>query len=351
MLPERRKNFIIFIVGIIIFILLVISIFGISKYIKNRNAENNKDIDDRVSDPYPNDYAYYGIGLDLENIYRVYGITSNYVEKYIGVRSFYKVQDSIIKDNHLTVYTDGINELRYDAENRDFYMYRSDDFYSNNVSVRLTKDYILVFNSDNIVTKRAYNTNEEKIIIRNIDIKDILIKDNMMYFTDNKAIYSLDLTRDYQTKLDIKVDPEAESNEFKLLDCDNTYLVYTYNNNLYFYHFGSSSIKTIEIFSIRNENLDFISMTGTGFYYEVLGEDGTYSVKFYSYLNNTIEEVYLSRFKVTKIVQLNDGIYYMDILANDAKESILYSYKEQDIIKRLENRYLYFVYLGSNHEN
>lgn len=351
MLPERRKNLIIFIVGIIIFILLVISIFGISKYIKDQNEENNRDIDDRVSDSYPKDYAYYGITLDLENIYRVYGITNNYAEKYIGIRSFYKIQDSIIKDNHLFVYSDGVNDLRYDATNREFYMYRYDDFYSNNVRVRLTKDYIIIFNQDNIVTKRAYNTKEDKEIISNIDIKDILIKDNMIYYTDNKRIYSYDLARDYQNVLNIKLDSEAESHEFKLLDFNNTYLVYKYNGNLFFYHFGLSSVKTIESFSICGEGLEFISAFGNGFYYQTLNEDGTYTLRSYNAEKNIIEEIYLSRFKIIKIVPLNDGMYYMEIFANDAKESVLFSIKEMDIVKRLDNNYLYFVSLGSNDEN
>ena len=236
MLPERRKNLLIFIIGIIIFILLVISIFGISKYIKNRNAENNRDIDDRVSNPYPSDYAYYGITVDLENIYRIYGVTSNYIEKYIGIRSFYKIQDAIIKDNHLFIYSDGVNDLRYDASNRDFYMFRYDDFYSNNVSVRLSKDYIITINRDNIINKRAYNTKDEKEIIKDIEIKDMLIKDNMLYYTDNKAIYSYDLTYDTQKVLEITPDLETEKNEFKLLDFDDSYLVYNYNGSLYFYN-------------------------------------------------------------------------------------------------------------------
>ena len=351
MLPERRKNLIIFIIGIIIFILLVISIFGISKYIKNRNEENNRDIDDRVSDPYPNDYAFYGITVDLENIYRIYGITSNYTEKYIGIRSFYKIQDSIIKDNHLFVYSDGVNDLRYDASNKDFYMYRYDDFYSNNINVKLTKDYMLLFDQDNTIAKKAYNSSETKEIIRNINISDILIKDNMIYYTDNKSVYSYDLNRDYQQKLAIDIDPEAESHEFQLLDFNETYLVYKYNGNLFFYHFGLSSVKTMESFSIRSENVDFISASDNGFYYQVLNEDETYSVKFYNYGSNIIEEVYLSRFKVNKIVPLSNDIYFMEIVVNDVKESILFSSKEMDIVKRLENRYINIVSLGSNNEN
>ena len=41
----------------------------------------------------------------------------------------------------------------------------------------------------------------------------------------------------------------------------------------------------------------------------------------------------------------------MEIVVNDVKESILFSSKEMDIVKRLENRYINIVSLGSNNEN
>ena len=39
-------------------------------------------------------------------------------------------------------------------------MYRYDDFYSNNINVKLTKDYMLLFDQDNTIAKKAYNSSE-----------------------------------------------------------------------------------------------------------------------------------------------------------------------------------------------
>ena len=339
MLPERRKRLIITIVGIVLFCLLVVSIYAISNYVKEKTAINNKDIDDRANGSYPKEYTLYGITVDMENILRIYGIDSNYFEKYIGVRSFYKDQSEMIKDNHLFIYTDCVNELRYDDNDREFYLYKYDEYYSNNTKIKLSKNNIIMFDKDNNVITRKYNSDDIKTILNNISYDNVLVKDNHLYYVDDTGIHKYNLNND--VKDDLFIFDELDHN-VKLIRVNDNYLVFTDNNEVNIYINNTKEI--VPIINMDDIKIEYLELVNDGYYFQIPNLDGTYSIKKYSLVNSRLEnEEFITKFKVKKMSIINNNLCYMDIIIDDKEESILFSLKIGDIVKKLDNKYIYIA--------
>ena len=188
MLPEKRKRLIIGIIAIFAIIIIVILLALLSNYIKSRHENQN---DERRNDAYPEKYEYFGITMDKDGIYKLYGISGN-EEEYLNVRTFYNVEDMIDKDGKLVIYSDAANELRYDKKTKEFYFYEIDSNYSNKYKVLLSKDYI-VTKEDRIINYRKYNSEEIKNITDKAIDYECLLHDNKVYYVLEDGIYEFNL--------------------------------------------------------------------------------------------------------------------------------------------------------------
>ena len=354
MLPERKRRLIIGFIGGILFIALVISIFAISNYVKSKNVEK-KDIDDRPNSVYPTDYLLYGLTVDTENIVRLYGLTDNYTEKYLGIRSFYKDQDNIVKDGHLFMYFDCVNELRYDNDLREYYLYKYDEYYSNNVKIKLAKNYIILFDKTGSVSARKYNEGEPKDILSNVSYDNTFIKGNIIYYTDINGLHRYRLNNDAnETIFDYK--EYTEKPVLKILTINDNYIAYTKDGDLNIYANQLNYSKAIDVFAeligISKENIMFLELTNDGFYFQVANEDGTYSIKKFSLIKNKLDtEEYVTKYKVNEMKLITKGLYYMNITIDSREDYILFSTKEKDVVKNLENKYIYISSLEDNNDN
>ena len=101
MLPEKKKRLIIGIIATFAIIIIVILLALLSNYIKSRHENQNHE---RRNDAYPEKYEYFGITMDKDGIYKLYGISGD-EEEYLNVRTFYNVEDMIIKNNKSKIKT------------------------------------------------------------------------------------------------------------------------------------------------------------------------------------------------------------------------------------------------------
>ena len=223
MLPEKKKRLIIGIIATFAIIIIVILLALLSNYIKSRHENQNHE---RRNDAYPEKYEYFGITMDKDGIYKLYGISGD-EEEYLNVRTFYNVEDLIIKNNKLVIYSDAVNELRYDKKTKEFYFYEIDSNYSNKYKVLLSKDYI-VTKEDKIINYRKYNNKEMKNITNEAIDYEFLLYNNKVYYVSEDGIYEFNLNNE-KTK---KITDKTPEDQVKLISVNNKY-VYTIINDEY----------------------------------------------------------------------------------------------------------------------
>ncbi len=244
MLPEKRKKLIISCIAIIIAIIVVILLGKISSFIKNKS--NNIE---RRSDDYSELYDYIGVAKDKDGIYKIYGINED-DEKYLDVKTFYDVKDMINIDNKIVLYSDAVNEIRYDSKNDEFYFYELDSFFNKYDNVSLTHDYLAVTDNDKISYKK-YNSGQLESID---DAEDYLLKNNKMYYLSNNDIYEYDL--DSKNKKTIVSSEETDT--VKLIAISDKYLFYSKNDELNAYNikrYYSETIRNRKFYSVSDEGI------------------------------------------------------------------------------------------------
>ena len=138
MLPDRKKNLIIWVVSIIGVIIVIFLMYNLAKFMHNRSG--NVVVAD---DTYPADYSYYGISVDEDNNYQLTGLNLDYDETILGLRSFYYIDKLYYFSDHLVLYSDAINQVNYDKNNNTFSFYEINSFYSNQIEVLITDNYYI----------------------------------------------------------------------------------------------------------------------------------------------------------------------------------------------------------------
>lgn len=312
MLPEKRKRLIIGAIALIVIIIVVILLDKISSFIKNRNNVNEKRNDD-----YSEIYDYIGITVDEDNIYKVYGINEN-EEKYLDIKTFYEVKDITNINNKIVLYSDAVNEIRYDNKNNEFYFYELDSNYIQSDFVLLSKEYIYLSSNNKLLFRKygSENTNELEVSGK------FLEKNNKIYYLKDNTLYEYDVT----IKRDRIVSKYDVFDNIELLSISNNYLFYTQNNALNAYN--------LEGFT--NINL------GEMKFYEI-SNDG-----FITYENNKIlnysfkEETFTKEYEVSnikKIIYLGNNNIYLNFDNN----YVIINMQTLKTWKSLENEYIYLM--------
>lgn len=326
MLPEKKRNLIILGVSILVLIIIVLSIAFLSSWMKNRN-KNNEGRDDA----YPKEYEYYGILKDSDDVYKVYGITSN-EEVYLGIRTFYEVTDAKMINNHLVFYSDAANELRYNKKKNTFNQYELDSYYNNNYKVRITDKY-LVYTNKNEIYYKAFNNSEEKI-----KIADNLINDNIIITSDNIYFLASDGVYEYTFGGSTNKVLDTNGAELQMLAKNKRYLYFYRNNVLIVYDIKDKDEINIEL---RARNSKFIATWSEGFFYQ----DSENIIRKYSLDigQSLIYEYPLEDNEVDNYRVIADDLLLVTRI-NDSKEySLIINTKEEKIERVLDNNYIYLV--------
>lgn len=311
MLPEKRKRLIIGAISALVIIVVVILLGKISSFIKNRNTEITQNNDD-----YSEIYDYIGVSIDKDGVYKVYGISDS-EEKYLGVKTFYEVKDIINIDKKVVLYSDAVNEIRYDLEKDEFYFYELDSFYNKNENVKLTKDYLVVIDDENI-KYRKYGIDEFTTLDK---YTDYLVGDNKIYYTKNEAIYEYNMA----TKEE-KIVTMSEK-EINLLAISDKYLFYLSNDVL-----NACNLENFSNSSITNAT--FYGISSDGFLTEKDNILYNYSMSKSNYTYN-----YYVGSTINKVIYLNNNMFYLSYDENYAIIDIV----KGNVWKTLENEYVYLM--------
>lgn len=329
MLPEKRKKIIISIIAIIIFIIVVIAIGYLSKYIKSLH-----EVKMREDDKYPSIYEYYGILKDTDNVYNLYGL--NEEEKNLNLHTFYSILDVYVKGQKIVLYSDAVNEVRYENSSESFYFYELDSYYSNSYKVKLSEDYLLRTNGYNL-DYWTYDKTEKTSISTNLIDDNILTNNNLVYYNIKDGIYSYNL----KTKENTLIIPSNYYSKLKLLKCNSNYLIYLEDNDLYVYDLNNNkNINLSETLGIDESN--FLDLTLDGIL--ILKEDtlSKYLVKTEEEKPINTEE--LNDYQIKKCERISDDLYHFTVMDSDAKlKSIIFSLENQKIVKEYTNNYLYIM--------
>lgn len=327
MLPEKRKRLIIGIIAIFAIIIIVILLALLSNYIKSRHENQN---DERRNDAYPEKYEYFGITMDKDGIYKLYGISGN-EEEYLNVRTFYNVEDMIDKDGKLVIYSDAANELRYDKKTKEFYFYEIDSNYSNKYKVLLSKDYI-VTKEDRIINYRKYNSEEIKNITDKAIDYECLLHDNKVYYVLEDGIYEFNLNNEETNKIIEK----AVDDQVKLISVNNNY-IYTLINDEYIVYKIDSAEK-INVSEYIKEPFMYVDEKD-----EALIFKDSEGIKTFSLLTRRASSkvYYIDGYDVEKSININDNYYYMNLILDDNEKYVIIDLEEGKEIKEFNNKYLY----------
>lgn len=315
MLPDNRKKLIIGIVAVIVSIIVIILIASLSNFIKSRSNLEKK----RVDGDYSSKYAYYGFVKDDYNVYKLYGINED--EEFLDLKTFYEVKDVLVKNKKLIVYTDALNEIRYDTDNNEFYFYELNSFYSNKLNIRLSNDYLIDV-SDNVTYWGNDTDNTESQKIDN-NIKDYVISDNSFYYIKEDKLYVYDLA------LGLKDTLENVSSSDTLLDANENYLYLTNERDIYIYNIKNKTMTNVS--DVLKEDIYYLGSTKKGFLY--LTENNVKEYDHSVFQSKLLKMNFNESVKSSKY--LKDKVYYME---ND-EGSFIYDFIKNEKIE-LENKYI-----------
>lgn len=314
MLPEKKKRLIIGIIAIIVCVIVVIGLWKLSSFIKNRNNEYVKN-----NSEYSENYEYFGVLKDSEGIYRVYGINES-EEVYLSLKTFYEVKDILVKDKRLILYSDAVNEVRYDKDINEYYFYELDSYYNNKEDISLAKDYLVTY-KDKVITYWKYGDDDKKKV-SNVD--SYLVYENKLYYVTNNMIMEYDLDTGESNTL--------VNSEFTLtlLSVNNEYLYYKEGSILYSCKL-SNYVKYNESELVKGE---YLAITDTGL---LLSNEG--KVKNYDINNKrVINELEFDQ-DIEKVYKIKNSLFYFKFSNN----YVIIDIDKGEIVSDLENDYLYLV--------
>lgn len=335
MLPEKKKRLIIALISVVIIIITVCAIYKLSSYIRSRN--NNTTIEERNNDEYPSDYSYIGVLKDKDNIYKLYGIKDK-EEKYLNVRTFYDIKDIITKDNKLVLYSDAMNELRFDKEKDEFYFYELDSNYNNKYSVYLSENHI-VTKEDKVINYRKINESEEKNITNKAINDEIFVNNNKVYYVLSDGVHQFDL----ESLNDRVVVYKDKKENIILIGVTTDYIFISKDDKLIAYKFQAN--KNMNIENYLEGEYSFIDVADNGF---LIKQDD--EIKEYTFVMNKVLEktIPLDGYEIKSSKYLQDSLYYMTLAKDDEVKSVIINKDKKEIVKEFENNYLYLWRANEN---
>ena len=317
MLPEKRKRLIIGAISIVVIIIVVILLGKISSFIKNKNDENTQRNDD-----YSQIYDYIGVTVDKDNIYKVYGINED-EENYLNVKTFYEVKDTINIDNKVVLYSDAVNEIRYDNKKGEFYFYELDEFYNKYDNVKLTHDYMVISDNEKVSYRKYGSDTIEKVEQAN----EYLVQNNKLYYAIDESIYEYDMT----SKKKKMIAMYEKNDNVELVDVSDKYLFYLKNDEL-----NACSLEKFANYDLSQ--MSFYSISNDGF---ITLENNT--LKNYSISKDTYTFEYNLNGEINSLIYLNNNTFYLSFDDN----YVIIDMSSSKVWKNLNNDYIYLMKVKS----
>lgn len=338
MLPEKRKQLIIGIIALLGIILVIILMYNLSQYIRNR--ENSQEVV-VVDDAYSSEYLYYGFIEDENGNYQLIGLNSDFEEEMLGLRSFYMMNNLYYYHDHLMLYTDAINQINYNATDNTYTFYEADPFYSNNVEVLIAENYYVYYHDTTLEYCEIANCSRTEITADLVD-DTILLSSNNVFYQTSQGFYAFDLATGTNTLVMLPY-PIGESG---LLAADDDYVVLLNGDDLYAYQIDNGTTSDIsEIILEEETDFEFINIQDNYIIYQVVDEEGNYNLRKYSLrirdLLNT--NFALESEQVSRNFVIDDTLLYAELVNGDAVRYVIMDMQEQSIANELDNAYLVMI--------
>lgn len=336
MLPEKKRKLIITIVSIIAIILVIILMYNLAKFMQNQSKINDTTTKD---DAYPMVYDYYGFMYDEDGNYQLVGLSSNFEENKLGLRSFYAMSNLYYYNNHLVLYTDAINQINYNKEDEEYFFYEQNSFYSNDTEVYITnKNYI--FNNGKKLEYCPKENCTKKVISENLSDDIVLIDDELIFYEENNTINSFDITKDEKKTID------SSNTELQLLALNDKYLIFLKNMSIYVYDLLDGYATDISS-SILEDTLEFtfLSLQDESIIYQTKDEDGNNVIKTYFMpLSDTLNATYnLAKEEVTNCYPITDKLLYAELVLDNRVRYVIMNMETQEIVREFSNPYVVLI--------
>ena len=335
MLPEKRKELIIFGASIVGVIIIIILMYNLAKFMHNRSEKL-----EAPDDAYDTYYNYYGVITDKDDNYQLVGINSEYIEKEIGLRSFYPINKMYYYNNHLRFYSDAINELRYDNEEEKYYLYELNSFYDNNTKVYLTNEFLIKLN-DKTLSYEEYEKDENNIISENVEKDNILIYDNKIYYITNEGVEVFDFELETKKMLIVK----QKDTNINLLQMNAKYLVYDVDGTYFVYNIETEKTTNLSYYIEKDiqKEYKFIALTSDNFIFQTTDYANDIVLKKIRLFDNVLlnNTFILGNESIDKVIYFKSGILYAELIDEEEnKKNVLMDVEGEKILKELKNTYI-----------
>lgn len=341
MLPDRKKNLIIWIVSIIGVIIVIFLMYNLAKFMHNRSG--NVVVAD---DTYPADYSYYGISVDEDNNYQLTGLNLDYDETILGLRSFYYIDKLYYFSDHLVLYSDAINQVNYDKNNNTFSFYEINSFYSNQIDVLITDNYYIFIAPTEIYYSSKNDLNNTKSITNTLVSDIALIQENSLYYEQEDGIYVYNFEEESSNLL------VADVANVELVDIADNYLLYMMDNQLWAYSLRRQNTINVgqKISDEESKAFTYVALVPDYLLYEVEDQEGNNVLKKYSFaLNMPLKaEMDLQNETIMNAFYIEENRLYIELVKEDLVRYLIVDYNTNSIVKELENKYTVILPIGDD---
>ena len=341
MLPDRKKNLIIWIVSIIGVIIVIFLMYNLAKFMHNRSG--NVVVAD---DTYPADYSYYGISVDEDNNYQLTGLNLDYDETILGLRSFYYIDKLYYFSDHLVLYSDAINQVNYDKNNNTFSFYEINSFYSNQIEVLITDNYYIFIAPTEIYYSLKNDLNNTKSITNTLVSDVALIQENSLYYEQEDGIYVYNFEEESSNLL------VADVANVELVDIADNYLLYMMDNQLWAYSLRRQNTINVgqKISDEESKGFTYVALVPDYLLYEVEDQEGNNVLKKYSFaLNMPLKaEMDLQNETIMNAFYIEENRLYIELVKEDLVRYLIVDYNTNSIVKELENKYTVILSIGDD---
>ena len=326
MLPDRKKNLIIWIVSIIGVIIVIFLMYNLAKFMHNRSG--NVVVAD---DTYPADYSYYGISVDEDNNYQLTGLNLDYDETILGLRSFYYIDKLYYFSDHLVLYSDAINQVNYDKNNNTFSFYEINSFYSNQIDVLITDNYYIFIAPTEIYYSSKNDLNNTKSITNTLVSDIALIQENSLYYEQEDGIYVYNFEEESSNLL------VADVANVELVDIADNYLLYMMDNQLWAYSLRRQNTINVgqKISDEESKAFTYVALVPDYLLYEVEDQEGNNVLKKYSFaLNMPLKaEMDLQNETIMNAFYIEENRLYIELVKEDLVRYLIVDYNTNSIVK------------------
>ncbi len=338
MLPGKRKKLIIILIAIVAIVIVVIAMYNLAKFMQSK-AEIDED--KTADDAYVSDYLYYGFIYDEDGNYQLMGLDADFNETLLGLRSFYAMNNLYYYDNHLVLYTDAINQINYDAQEKTYFFYEQNPFYSNDSDVWISPDYYIFYNGERLEYCAKSNC-ERTLISEELADDIILLSNNLIFYELNNGIYMYDLDEGVESLVMI---PD-QSNNMQLLVANQDYLVFVNGLSIYAYEIDKGlNTNVSEAILVTDPEFSFVTLQDSYIIYQVTDANGDNALKKYSLnIMSNLNTVYnIGKEEVSATMVINDTILYAELADGDNMRYVIMDMEEQKVLKDLDNYYVVMV--------